>query len=186
MCSSSSSAWCEMLCGLVCSFMASPVCARLRDGFDRIDDRLIAGAAAVVPRNVLADCVATGYAALGKQVLRGEQHRRRAEAALQRVAPAERILQVGDVARVRHALDSLYRCAVALCRERETAAHDRTVEPHRAGTAHAVLAADMAAGQPQGLAQEVDQGQARLDRLGDALAVHGQTDVELTHASPMS
>ena len=38
-----------MLCGLVCWFMASPFCARLRDGFDRIDDRLIAGATAVVP-----------------------------------------------------------------------------------------------------------------------------------------
>src|SRR6185295_4633112 len=98
MCSSSSSACCEMLCGLVCSFMTSPLCARLRDGFDRIDDRLIAGAAAVVPRNMLADCVATGHAALGEQVLRGEQHRRRAEAALQRVALAEGVLQVGDIA----------------------------------------------------------------------------------------
>ena len=53
--------------------------------------------------------------------------------------------------------------AVALHREREAAAHDRAVEQHRAGAAHAVLAADMAAGQPERLAQEIDQRGARLD-----------------------
>src|SRR5689334_6644618 len=118
MCSSSSSACCDTLSGLMCSFMASPLCARLRDGFDRIDDRLIAGAAAVVPGNMLADCVATGHAALGEQVLRGEQHRGRTEAALQRVTLAEGILQVRDIARVRHALDGLDLGTVALRRQR--------------------------------------------------------------------
>ena len=39
--------------------------------------------------------------------------------------------------------------AVALHREHQAAAHDRAVDPHRAGAADAVLAADMAAGQRQ-------------------------------------
>src|ERR1044072_8844637 len=99
MCSSSSSACCEMLCGFKCSFMASPLCARLRDGFDRIDDRLIAGATAVIPGNMLADCVATGHAALCEQILRGQQHRGCAEATLQRVALAERVRQARVTAR---------------------------------------------------------------------------------------
>src|SRR5258708_5708827 len=101
MCSSSSSACWEMLCGLACWFMASSFCALLRDGFDGIDDRLIAGAAAVVAREVFADVVAAGRAAPLKQFLRGQQHRGGAEAALQRVTPAERVLQVRDVARIR-------------------------------------------------------------------------------------
>ena len=76
---------------------------------------------------------------------------------------AERVLQVGDRSAVRHALDGLDLRAVALHRKRQAAAHDHAVDAHRAGAAHAVLAADMAAGKAQRLAQEVDQRHARLD-----------------------
>ena len=87
-------------------------------------------------------------------------------AALQRVALLERILQVGDLAGVGHAFDGLDLGAVALHREHETAAHHLAVHPHRAGAADAVLAADMAAGQAQIFAQEIDQRLARLDARG--------------------
>src|SRR4051812_6814274 len=112
MCSSSASAFCEMLCGFVCWFMALPFCAQvartfLRDGFDGVDDRLIAGAAAVVSRNVLADRITAGHAAARQKFLRGEQHAGCAKAALQRVAAAERVLQIRDGAGVGHALDGL-------------------------------------------------------------------------------
>ena len=51
-------------------------------------------------------------------------------------------------------------------------------DPHGAGAAHAVLAADMAAGEREVVAQEVDQRLARFDALADALAVDGEGNVE--------
>ena len=113
-----------------------------------------------------------------QQVLRGREHAGRAIAALQRVALLERRLQVGDFAGIRQALDGLDLGAVALHRQHQAAAHDLAVHPHGAGAADAVLAADMAAGERQILAQEIDQRLARLDALSDALAVDGEGNVE--------
>ena len=84
-------------------------------------------------------------------------------AALQRVALDERLLQIGDLAGIGHALDGVDARAVALHRQHQAAAHDHAVDAHRAGAAHAVLAADMAAGEREVLAQEVDQRLARVD-----------------------
>ena len=56
----------------------------------------------------------------------------------------------------------------------EAAAHDLAVEPHRAGAAHAVLAADMGAGERQVVAQKVDQRLARFDARKNILAVDAQ------------
>ena len=90
---------------------------------------------------------------------------------MQRVAFTERRLQVGDFAAVGHALDCFHAAAVALHREHQATAHDRAVDAHRAGAAHAVLAAHVAAGELQLLAQEIDQVLSRLDLGVDALAV---------------
>src|SRR2546423_11753703 len=108
-----------MLCGLACWFMALSFCARLRDEFDGVDDRLIAGAAAVVPGYVLADTITAGHAAAPQKLVRGQQHARCAKAALQGVAAAESLLQVCNGARIRHALDSVDARTVALHRERQ-------------------------------------------------------------------
>src|SRR5689334_9832562 len=117
MCSSSASAFSEMLCGFVCWFMASPFCARLRDGFDGVDDRLITGAAAVVPGEIFADHITAGHPAARQQLLRGQQHTGRAKAALQRVAAAEGILQVRDFALVGYTLDGFDPRTIALHRK---------------------------------------------------------------------
>src|SRR6187401_1356165 len=133
-CIISSSRWSarsEMLCGLVCWFMASPLCARLRDGFDGVDDRLIAGAAAVVPGKMFADGITARGAVVRQQLLRGQKHARRAKAALQGVAAAEGFLQVGYRAGIRHALDCLDLCTVALHRQSQTAPNHRAIEHHR-------------------------------------------------------
>src|SRR5262245_51019639 len=151
--------------------------ARDRGRLDRIDDRVIAGTAAVIAGEMLADRVAARHAAACKQFLRGEQHAGRAEPALQRVAAAEIVLQVCDLAGVGDAFDRLDPRAVALHGEGETAAHHRAVDAHRAGAAEAVLAADMTARQAERLAQEIDQRRARVDRLADSVAVHGEVDV---------
>ena len=83
--------------------------------------------------------------------------------ALQRVAFLERALQIGDRSGIRQAFDGFHLRAVALHGEGQAAAHGLAVEQHRAGAAHAMFAADMAAGQRKILAKKIDQGLARLD-----------------------
>ena len=75
----------------------------------------------------------------------------------------ERLLQLRELARVRQPFDRVHAPAVGLHREHEAAAHDLAVHAHGAGAAHAVLAADVRAGEAQLLAQEVDQVLARRD-----------------------
>ena len=64
---------------------------------------------------------------------------------------------------------------VGLHREHQAGAHGSAVEHHGAGAAHAVLAADMGAGQQQLVAQKIAQQHARFDRAAIARAVdrHG-------------
>src|SRR5262249_20047252 len=118
-----------------------------------------------------ADLLAARHTAACEQLLGGEQHARRTIAALQRVAGLERRLQVSDLAEIRHALDGLDACAVALNGKHETAAHDDAIDAHRTGAADAMLAADVAAGEAQLLAQEIDQCLARIDALAHLLAI---------------
>src|SRR6266516_918467 len=106
--------------------------------------------------------------------MRADQHAGCAEPALQRIAPPERVLQIGDDAGIRNAFDGLYIGAIALHREHETAAHHRVIEAHRTGAAYALFAADMRAGEPEIVAQEIDQRLAGLDPLTDFLAVDAQ------------
>src|SRR5262245_11366734 len=135
------------------------------------------------------DRLAARHAAAREQLLRGEQHAGRAVAALQRIARLERGLQVGDLALVGHALDGLDARSVALHREHQAAAHDHAVDAHRAGAADAMLAANMAAGEAQVLAQEIDQRLARIDALARVLAIDRYDDVVKARAHdppPMS
>src|SRR6476620_7192510 len=117
--------------------------ARQGDGLDRIDDRLVSGAAAVIAGEMLANCVATGNAAGGQELLGADEHARRAEAALQRVPPLERGLQIGNGAGIRQSFDGFNARTIALHRKNKAAAHHLAVEPHGTGAADAVFAADM-------------------------------------------
>src|ERR1700730_11058951 len=157
----------------------SPLRSRpgLRHRLNRVDDGLIAGAAAVIARKMRADLFAARNAAAGQQFLRGEQHPRRAVAALQGVARDERLLQIGDLIRIGHAFDGVDARAVALHRQHQAAAHDHTLDAHAAGAAYAVLAADMTARERNVFAQEVDQRLARIHAFAHFLAVHGDGDV---------
>src|SRR5919106_1024570 len=114
---------------------------------DRIDDRLIAGAPAVVAGQVGADLGAGRVRPGREQLGRGEQHAGRAIAALQRVALEEGVLEVDDLAILGQALDGIDPQSVGLGGEHQTAAHDLPLNPDRARPAHAVLAADVRAGE---------------------------------------
>ena len=93
-----------------CRVMAGAPARASRRGLDRIDDGLIAGAAAVIAGQMLADLLAVRlrHVCLSK-ILRRHQHARRAEAALQRIAVAKRGLQIGDLAAVGQSFDGLDR-----------------------------------------------------------------------------
>src|SRR5262249_32091492 len=160
--------------------------ACLRHGLYRIDDGLIPGAAAVIAGKVRADLLATRNTTAGQQFLRGKQHARRAIAALQRVACDERLLQIGDLVGVGHAFDRVDAGSIALHGQHQAAAHYDTVHAHTAGAAHAMLAADMAAGEREVLAQKVDQRLARIDAFAHLFAVDGDRDLveALVRAGP--
>ena len=147
-------------------------------GLDRIDDGVVAGAAAVVAGEVLADFLARRVGLGRQQVGGGQQHARRAEAALAGVARDEGVLQVADLAGVRDALDGLHLGAVERGGQHQAAAHDLAVDAHGAGAAHAVLAARVRAHEAEVEAQEIDQVLSRLHAAGNALAVDGQRDVD--------
>ena len=123
----------------------------------RLDDRVIARAAAVVPADRLADGRRIGRRVALQEIVRGEQHARRAEAALERVLRAEGLLELGDRAALGQALDRLDAAAVRLGGQHQAAAHGRAVHAHGARAAHAVLASDVRAGQPELVAEEIDE-----------------------------
>src|SRR4029079_14904155 len=113
-----------------------------------------------------------------QQVLGRSQHAGRAEAALQRIALLKGRLQVGDLARVGQTLDGLHLGAVALGGEHQAAAHNLAVNTHSAGTAYAVLAADMASGEKEVVAQIVNQRLARVDAALHAFTVDRQRNID--------
>ena len=131
---------------------------------------------------MLADRLAARRDARGQQFARADQDAGRAIAALQRVALLEGALKIGDRTGIRQALDGFHVRAVALHREGQAAADDLAIQQHRAGAAHAMLAADMTAGQRQILAKKIDQCLACLDAGRDGLAVHVKRDLEVARA----
>src|SRR5437879_11463166 len=144
----------------------------------RVDDVLVARAAAQVPAQRVTDLGFAGGCVVAQE--RDERHEDAggAEAALQRVCLAEGALQRVELVRAarREALDRRERCAVRLHRKHQTGAHRLAVEQHGAGAAHAVLAADVGAGEPQVLAQEVAQEEPRLDVAPVLDPVDGHVD----------
>src|SRR5207245_137815 len=64
--------------------------------------------------------------------------------------------------------------ALRLDREHQAGADSGAVDDHGAGAAHAVLAADVGAGQPQRVTQAVGEAGARLEIDLDRLAIDGE------------
>ena len=104
-------------------------------------------------------------------------HARGAEAALQAVLVPERLLERMEGRAVGHPLDGLDLGAVGLDREHRAGLRALAVDVDRARAAVARVAADVGAGQPEDVAQEVDEQEARLDVGLAGLAVDGDRDV---------
>ena len=83
-----------------------------------------------------------------------------------------------EPARPGHALDGLDAAALALEAEHEAREHRLAVDEHGAGAALAELAAVLGAGQPEVLAQDLEQRLVRRERDLDRLAVHAEPEVD--------
>ena len=107
--------------------------------------------------------------------MRGEDHPRRAEAALQPVLRPERVLQRRELAVLRQSLDGGHARAVGLDRERGARLDGDAVHQHGAGAALAGITADLGAGQP-GITEEVHEEEPRLDVPVVATTVDADAD----------
>src|SRR6266581_6519898 len=143
---------------------------------DRLDDVLVAGAAAEITFELLADGVVAEVVALAvDDVDRGHDHAGGAEAALQAVMLAERLLHrmqrraVGG-----QTFDGPDLVPVSHDRERGAGLDRLAVEMHDAGAALRGVAADMGAGQPKIFAQKLHQQGPGVDIGVEGIAVHDQ------------
>ena len=145
--------------------LASGACAaRGAPRMDRGDDPLVAGAAAQVAGELLADLGLRRPRVAAQQRLGGDQKAGGAEPALQGVVLGERALQRASARRRgRPGPRRSGSRAAGLDGQHQARAHRLAVELHGAGAADAVLAADVGAGQPGLVADEVRQQRARLD-----------------------
>jgi hypothetical protein len=109
---------------------------------------------------------------------------RGAEAALEAVMLVERLLQrMQLVCRRRDALDGENVVTICLHRQQQAGARREPVQKNGAGAANTVLTAEMGAGEPELMAQEVGERQAHLDLLLMMLPVNGQRNFSpLTHS----
>src|SRR5262249_58395897 len=102
----------------------------------------------------------------------------RAESTLQRVVLAKRLLQRMQRAVTHQAFDRGDLGAVRLHGEHETGARRLAVDQHGAGTADAVLAPDVRAGEGQVLAEKIDEELAGLAPPLTRGAVDREADVD--------
>src|SRR5947207_492061 len=161
--------------------MSAPLSRGPRGGERRGHDVLVAGAAAQVAGDGLADLRLRRVGALAQEASERHQEAGGAEAALQAVVLAKRLLQRVERLAVGQPLDGLDRVAVHLGREQQARSHSGAVDDDGARPAHAVLAAEVGAREVEVVAQEVRQGLAHLDGLLVGPSVDGDADRPLDH-----
>lgn len=111
----------------------------------RAEDVPVAGAAAQHARQLRGQLVPGHIGSVAEQVVGTQQEAGRAKAALQRVVPAERLLQRVQLPRPAQALDRQHLGSVELAGEQQAGPRRLAVDQHRAHAADAVLAADVRA-----------------------------------------
>src|SRR5260221_78480 len=134
------------------------------DGADSRDDILVTGTAAEVARQTVADLDIARERVFPQEIERGHQHAGGAKPALQGVVVAERLLQRRERVDVTQALNRLDPAAVGLYRKQQAGAGALPVDQDGTGAADAVLAADMRAGKPERMTQEIAEQRSRLDQ----------------------
>src|SRR4051794_26450529 len=140
---------------------------------DRLDDLRVARAATQIARDRLADRVDVRPSAAVEVRLTGDQHARRADAALRATRQQERPLQRRELTGPRprrQPLDGEDLAALDLRDRHETRVDHEPVDENRAGAALTLAAALLCAGQAEILAEDVQEpaaaGNGDLDRTG--------------------
>ena len=147
-----------------------------RGSLDRLDDLLVAGAAAEVAGEALLDLGAGRVRREGEQRLRGDELARDAEAALRGAGVEERLLERMEPIAGRQPLDGADGRAVRLDREHQARIDAHAVDHDGAGAAFADEAALLRAGQPEIVAQDLEERVVRRDLDRARPAVDGQLD----------
>src|SRR5690348_6355386 len=158
--------------------------------FDSRDDVLIAGAAAEISGNRIADFLFAWAGIFAKERGGGQDHARRAIAALQAVLLPESLLHGMKAAAAAillagggEAFDGGDVRASGLSGEHGAGLHGLAVEEDGAGAAKARLAADVRAREAQCVAQIVNEQQARLDFVLMFLTIHAEPNLDGHSAS---
>ncbi len=132
----------------------------------RDHDVLIAGTAAEIAGNGDPHLLFGRVGIVAQEFDQRGENSRRAEAALQAVIVAERLLQRMQLVGIRRdAFDGQNLVPVGLHGEHKARARRTAVEQNSAGAAHAVLAAEMGAGETKLMADEVRQRDAHRNGL---------------------
>ena len=141
-----------------------------------LDDVVVAGAAAEVALETLADLLLARVGVVLEDVARLHDHAGSAVAALEGVALVEGLLNRVELAILGEPLDRRHLVAVRLDGEDVARLHARAVEVHGAGTAVARVAPDDGSGLAEALAKVLDQKGPGLDLVGVAHPVDGHID----------
>src|SRR5262245_58185798 len=159
---------------------------RLRRCLDRLDDELVAGAAAEVAGDAVPDLLLAGLGVVLQQLERRQHHPGRAVAALQALVLDEGLLhRVQLVSPRADPFDRRDLLPVDVGGEDAARLHRLAVQHHGARTAASRSAPDVRPRQPQHIPQHVGEDHAgvHLDAVG--LVVHGHLDWSL-HGSVLS
>ena len=139
-----------------------------------VEDIPVARAAAEIPAQVILDLRACRSRVLGQQRFGGENEPRCAKPALDRHTIDERLLDRVEPVRTRQTFDRLDLPAVGLVGERAARAHGRAVEEDGAGATDLRVARTLGAGQPEIVAQDIEQNRPRFDLDRNRPTVHGR------------
>src|SRR5262245_46383692 len=148
---------------------------------DRLHDVHVAGAAAEVAADPVADLLLRRVRVLAEQPGRLHDHPGGAEAALEAVLVPESLLERMERGPVGHPLDRPDLGAVRLDREHRARLGAPAIDVDGARAAVARVAADVRAGQPERVAEQVDEEEAGLDVGLALLPVDGEGDVGSRH-----
>ncbi len=149
-----------------------------------VHDVLVAGAAAQIAVETLADFLVGGVRIALDDLLGGHDHSGRAETALQAVLVPEGFLHGIELAAGGESFDGQDLGAVGLNGEHGAAFDGFAVHVHGASAAQRRFATDVRARQTGHFAQVVNQQQARLDGVGALGSVDGESDGSSHDGSP--
>ena len=151
---------------------------------DRIENLLIAGAAADIAAEPLLDLLAVGKRIGAKRRGRRHHHAGNAIAALAGAGLVESLLQHAQFAGMSERLDRLDRRALRLGHRQQARFHQHAIDEDRTRAALAGAAAFLVAGEIEIVADEIEQALMRLGAARDFAAVDRRLELKVRHKPP--